>query len=79
MLDITEEVDIEDLLGVNIYKVYSETCHLSHPQLTNQIVSDIGLSKSGATPRINLDVTTNIPVNVRMRKNLINTFTISVS
>ena len=30
-LDITEERDIEDFLGVNIYKVESETYHLSQP------------------------------------------------
>ena len=41
--DITEEGDIEDLLGVNIDKVESEKYHMSHPQIINQIVSNLGL------------------------------------
>ena len=57
---ITEKEDIKDFLGVNIYKVYSDTYHLSHPQLINQIVSDLALSKFDATPSTTSALTTNI-------------------
>ena len=59
-LDITEELYIKDFLVVNIDKVYSDTYHLSKSQLINQIVSDMGLSNSNATPRTTLALTTNI-------------------
>ena len=36
-LDITEEGYIVDFLGFSIDNVYSETYHLSPPQLINQI------------------------------------------
>ena len=62
-MDITEEGDIEDLLGVNIYKVDSETYHISQPQLINQIVSYLGLSKSNVTPRTTTALATNILIN----------------
>ena len=39
-MDITAKRDIQDFLGVNIYKVDSGICHLSHPHLINQIVSN---------------------------------------
>ena len=42
-LDITEEGDIEDFLGVNIDKVDSGTYHLAQPQIINQIVFNLGL------------------------------------
>ena len=42
-LDITNEGYIQDFLGFNIYKVGSETYHLSQKQLTNQIISNLGL------------------------------------
>ena len=42
-LDITEEGDIKDFLGVSTDNVDSETYHISQPQLINQIVSDLGL------------------------------------
>ena len=42
-LDITEERDIKNFLGFNIDKLYSEAYHMSQPQLTNKIVSNMGL------------------------------------
>ena len=51
VLDITEDRDIENFLGVKIDKVEIETYHLSKTQLINQIVSDMGLLKSDKTPR----------------------------
>ena len=59
-MDITEEINIKYFLGVNIDKIYSETYHMSQTQLTNQIVSNLGLSKSDATPRDTPSLTTNI-------------------
>ena len=37
-LDVTEEGDIEDFLGVNIDRVDDETFHLSQPHLIEQIL-----------------------------------------
>ena len=59
-LNITEEVYIKTFLVINIYKLEIETNHLSQTQLIDQIVFDMGLSKSNATPRTNTDLTTNI-------------------
>ena len=59
-MDITEKGDIKDFMGVNIDKVYSDTYCLSQPQLINQIVSNLVLSKSDATPSNNPALTTNI-------------------
>ena len=59
-MDIPEEVEITDLLGVNIDKVNSETYHLSQSKLINQIVSNMGLSNSDTTPRTSPAVATNI-------------------
>jgi len=42
-LDITEEGDIEDFLGVNIERVDEDTFHLSQPQLIDQILKDLRL------------------------------------
>ena len=78
-LDITEVGDIEDFLGFNIYKVDSDTYHLLHQKLINQIVSDMVLSNSDATPKTNQDLTKKYWVNVRMRKISTNTITIAVS
>ena len=39
---ITKEGDIEYFLVVNIYKLDSDTYHLSHPQLTNKSLSNLG-------------------------------------
>ena len=57
--DITEEVEIEDFLRVKIYKVDSETYHMSQPQLINQIVSDLVLSDYDGTLSTTPDLTTN--------------------
>ena len=62
-LDITEERYVEDFLWVNIGKLDSETYHMSQPQLINQIVSNMGLSKSDANPRTTPAFTTKILVN----------------
>ena len=59
-LDITKEGNIEDFLGVNIDKAGSNTYHLSHPQLINQILSDLRLSQSDETPRNKPALTTKI-------------------
>jgi len=42
-LDVTEEGDIEDFLGVNIDWVDDETFHLSQPHLIEQILRDLNL------------------------------------
>ena len=60
MLYITKEGDIEDLLGFNIDSLYSDTYHLSHLQLVNQILSDLVLSHPDVTPRNTPALTTNI-------------------
>ena len=59
-LEITKGGDIEEFLGVKIYKVDINTYHLSHPQLINQIVSYLGLSQSVKTPRTMPSHTTSI-------------------
>ena len=42
-LDVTEEGDIEDFLGVNIDRVDDDTYHLSQPHLIEQILRDLNL------------------------------------
>jgi len=42
-LDVTEEGDIEDFLGVNIGRVDDDTYHLSQPYLIDQILCDLNL------------------------------------
>jgi len=42
-LDVTEEGDIEDFLGVNIDRVDDDTYHLSQPHLIEQILCDLNL------------------------------------
>ena len=59
-LDITKEGNIEDFLGVNIDKAGSNTYHLSHPQLINQILSDLVFSYTNTTPSTKPDLATNI-------------------
>ena len=59
-LNITEEVYIKTFLVINIYKLEIETNHLSQTQLIDQIVFDLGLSKSNATPRTTTSLTTKI-------------------
>ena len=59
-LEITEEGDIEDFLGVNIDKVDSETYHLSQPQPIKKFLSDLGLSKSDRNPRTTPSLASNI-------------------
>ena len=78
-LYITEEVYIEYFMGVNTDKVVSETYHLSRPHIIDQIVSDLGLSKSDATPRTTPDLTKNIPGKYQDVENPIKKITIAVS
>ena len=78
-MDITEEREIEDFLGVNIYKVDSDSYHLSHQELINQIVSDMGLSKYNTTTRTTSALTKNILVKCQYAGNPTNSFTIAVS
>ena len=59
-LYITEGAHVKYLFVVNIDKVESEKYHMSHPQLINQIVSDLALSKFDATPSTTSALTTNI-------------------
>jgi len=47
-LDVTEEGDIEDFLGVNIDQVDDETFHLSQPHLIEQILRDLNLNGENA-------------------------------
>jgi len=42
-LDVTEEGDIEDFLGVNIDRVDDDPYHLSQPHLIEQILRDLNL------------------------------------
>jgi len=42
-LDVTEEGDIEDFLGVNIDRLDDDTYHLSQPHLIKQILRDLNL------------------------------------
>jgi len=42
-LDVTEEGDIEDFLGVNIDRVDDKTFHLSQPHLIEQVLCDLNL------------------------------------
>jgi hypothetical protein len=42
-LDVTDEGDIEDFLGVNIEKIDDDTYHLSH--LIDQIIQDLHLDQ----------------------------------
>jgi len=42
-LDVTEEGDIKDFLGVNIDHVDDDTYHLSQPHLIEQILRDLNL------------------------------------
>jgi len=42
-LDVTEEGDIEDFLGVNIDRVDDDTCHLSQPHLVEHVLRDLNL------------------------------------
>ena len=76
--DITEELEIEDFLRVKIYKVDSETYHMSQLQLINQIVPDLVLSDYEGTLSTTPDLTTNKLGNARMRKNMTKILTITV-
>ena len=78
-MDITEKGDIKDFMGVNIDKVYSDTYHLAHPQLINQKVSDLVLSKFNVTPSTTPSLTTNIMEKYQDVENSTNAFTITVS
>jgi hypothetical protein len=44
-LDVTDEGDIEDFLGVNIEKIDDDTYHLSQPHLIDQIIQDLHLDQ----------------------------------
>ena len=50
-LDITEEGDLEDFLGVNIDKVDEETYHLSQPQLIDSVLKDLRLDGDNVSTR----------------------------
>jgi hypothetical protein len=44
-LDITEEGELEDFLGINIDRIDGNTYHLSQPQLIDQIIQDLHLNQ----------------------------------
>jgi hypothetical protein len=50
-LDITEEGEIEDFLGVNIDRVDGNAYHLSQPQLIAQIIQELHLNQENVTTR----------------------------
>jgi hypothetical protein len=43
-LDVTEEGELEDFLGINIDRIDGNTYHLSQPQLIDQIIQDLHLN-----------------------------------
>ena len=51
-LDVTEEGDIEDFLGVNIDKVDEDTFHLSQPHLIDQILRDLNLDGENVQTKV---------------------------
>lgn len=59
-LDITDEGDIQDFLGVNITMKEDGTIHLTQSHLIDQIVSDLGLSKDNVktkrTPAMSFNI-----------------------
>ena len=50
-LNINHKGTIEDFLGVNIEALGNRKFHLSQPKLIDQILKDLGLDLSNATPR----------------------------
>ena len=50
-LDVTEEGDLEDFLGVNIDKLDDDTYHLTQPQLIDQILEDLHLNNENVTEK----------------------------
>jgi hypothetical protein len=55
-LDITEEGDLADFLGINIDRVSDNAYHLSQPQLIDQIIRDLRLDQDNVTPKTSLAV-----------------------
>ena len=50
-LDLTEEGNLEDFLGVQIERRPDGTVHLSQPHLIDQIIKDLRLDKEGVTTK----------------------------
>jgi hypothetical protein len=50
-LDITEEGDLADFLGINIERGSDNAYHLSQPQLIDQIIRDLRLDQDNVTPK----------------------------
>jgi hypothetical protein len=50
-LDITEEGELEDFLGINIDRIDGNTCHLSQPHFIDQIIQDLHLNQENVTAR----------------------------
>ncbi len=50
-LDITEEGELEDFLGVNIERMADGTIHLTQPHLIDQILDDLRLNNENVTTK----------------------------
>jgi hypothetical protein len=50
-LDITEEGDLEDFLGINIDRRADDSYNLSQPQLIDQIIRDLHLDQDNVTTK----------------------------
>ena len=59
-LDITDEGDIQDFLGVNISMKKDGTIHLTQPHLVDQIISDLGLSQDNVRVKSTPAMSSNI-------------------
>jgi hypothetical protein len=59
-LDITEEGDLGDFLGINIERMNDHAYHLSQPQLIGQIIHDLHIDQDNVTAKPTLAVATTI-------------------
>jgi hypothetical protein len=59
-LDITEEGDLGDFLGINIERINDQSYHLSQPQLIDQIIHDLHLDQDNVTAKPTPAVATTI-------------------